>query len=142
MSSNLFSIVILLCPLISRMLIYIFVLLSIIIIIFYDLFGAICHISGEFYLLGWPQPLWISQPSLNLSCSFAIKIVCVLLSIWMISWSLFTLRGKVGGLTHFYVLYWFILDYILTFPSLTFASLRLFWGVIWGYCPYVRIFPS
>ena len=29
---------------------------------FYNLFGAICHISGQFYLLGWPQPLGFSQP--------------------------------------------------------------------------------
>ena len=34
-----------------RMLIYTLLLLSI--IIFYDLFGTICHISAMFYLLGW-----------------------------------------------------------------------------------------
>ena len=39
---------------------------------FYDLFGTIHHISGRFYVLGWLQPLRFSQPSLNLSCSFAI----------------------------------------------------------------------
>ena len=45
-SDSLFSVVIVLSPLISRMLIYIFLLLSII-IIFYDLFGAIHHISEK-----------------------------------------------------------------------------------------------
>ena len=74
MSGSLFSDVIMLSPLIFRMLIYIFLLLSII-VISYNLFGAICHISGRFYLLGWPQP------SLKLSCSFAIARVSVLLSI-------------------------------------------------------------
>ena len=39
---------------------------------FYYLFETVCHISGKFYLLGWPGPLGFSQPSLNLSCSFAI----------------------------------------------------------------------
>ena len=47
---NLFNIVIMLSPLISRMLIYIFLLLNI--IIFYNLFGKICHISEKFYLFG------------------------------------------------------------------------------------------
>ena len=85
MCSSLLSMVIMLSPLISRMLIYIFLLLSITIIIFYDLFGTTCHISGRFYLLGLPQPLEFSQPSLNLSYSFAITRVSILLSIWMTS---------------------------------------------------------
>ena len=33
---------------------------------------------------------------------------------------------QVRGLTHFCVLHWFTLDYILIFPSLTFALLRLY----------------
>ena len=78
MSGNLFSVVILLSPLISRMLIYIFLLLSVI-VIFYDLFGTLCHICGRFYLLGLLQPLGFSQPSLNLSCSLAITRVSILL---------------------------------------------------------------
>ena len=45
----------LLFPLIYRMLIYIFPLLSII-IISYVLFGIMCLISGRFYPLGLPQP--------------------------------------------------------------------------------------
>ena len=53
MSSSLFGMVIILSPLIYRMLIYIFLLLSIIIIL-YNLFGTICHITGRFYILGWP----------------------------------------------------------------------------------------
>ena len=108
-----------------RMLIYIFLWLSII-IIFYALFGTICHISGRFYLLGWPQSLEFSQPSLKLSCSFAIARVSILLSIWMTSWSWFTLSRQVRGLTHFCVPYWFTLDYVLIFLSLTFAYLSLF----------------
>ena len=43
--------VIMLSALISRMLIYIFLLLSTI-IIFYDLFDRVCHISGKFYAMG------------------------------------------------------------------------------------------
>ena len=45
MYGNIFSVVIILSPLIPSMLIYIFLLLNI--IIFYDLFGKICHISGK-----------------------------------------------------------------------------------------------
>ena len=47
-------------------------------------------------------------------------------------WSWFVLRGKVRENTHFCALYYFILDYILIFRSLTFASLRLF--VLGGLC--------
>ena len=54
---------------------------------FYDLFGTIHHISGKFYLFGWSQPLGFSQPSLNLSCSFAITRVSILWSVWITSWS-------------------------------------------------------
>ena len=49
----------------------------------------------------------------------------------MTSWSWFALTGQVRGLTHFCVPYWFTLDCILVFPSLTFTSLRPF--VSWGY---------
>ena len=100
MSGSLFSMVIMLSSLISRMLINIFLLLSII-IIFYDLFGTICHISGRFYLVGWLQSLGFSQPSLNLSCSFAIARVSVLLSILITFWSWYALSWQVRGLTHF-----------------------------------------
>ena len=61
MFSSLFSMMIMLSPLIYRMLIYIFLLLSII-IISYDLFDTMCLINGRFYLLGWPQPLGFSPP--------------------------------------------------------------------------------
>ena len=52
---------------------------------FYYLFGTTYLISGRFYLLGCPQPLGFSQPSLNLFCSFAIAKVSILSSIWMTS---------------------------------------------------------
>ena len=133
--------VIMLSPLIYRMLIYIFLLLSII-IIFYDLFGTKCHISGRFYLLGLLQPLVFSRCSLNLSYSFAITRVSVLLSISMKSWFWLTLCGQVRGFTHFCVPCWFALDCILIFPSLTFASDLLFLGVMLEYCLYVSMFNS
>ena len=136
MSSSLFSMVIMLSPLISRMIFYIFLLLSII-IIFYDLFGTICHMSGRFHLLGWLQSLRCLQPSLNLSCSFAVARLSILLSIWMTSWSWLALRGQVKGCTHFCVPYWFALDYILIFPCLTFTSLRPF--VSWGFVGILSI---
>ena len=104
---TLFSMVIMLSPLISRMFIYIFLLLNIIVVFLNDLFGTVYHISGRFYLLGWPQPLGYLQPSLNPSCSFAIAKVSILLSIWMTSWCWFALSGQVRRLTHFYVPYWF-----------------------------------
>ena len=121
MSGSLFSMVIILSSLIYRMLIYIFLLLSII-IISYSLFGTMCLISGRFYLLGWPQPLGFSYPSLNLFWSFVITRISVLLSIWMTPWSWFALSRQERGLTHVCVPYWFSLDYILIFPSLTFAN--------------------
>ena len=135
MSGNLFSMVIMPSPLISSMLIYIFLLLSII-IIFYNLFSIIHHISGKCYLFGWPQPKVFSQPSLLLSCSFAITRFSVLLSVWMISCSWFMPNGQVIGLAHFCVFYWFVLDYILTFPSLIVTSL------IHCFFSHVSIFAS
>ena len=75
---SLSSMVILLFPLIYKMLIYIFPLLSII-VISYILFGIMCLISGRFYPLGLPQPLGFLLPSQNLFCSFAIARACVLL---------------------------------------------------------------
>ena len=56
MYGSLFSMVIMLSPFIYRMHIYIFLLLSII-IIYYVLFGKMCLINGGFYLLGRPQTL-------------------------------------------------------------------------------------
>ena len=44
---------------------------------------------------------------------------------------------QVRGLTHFYVPYWFALDYILIYSSLTCASLRPF--ILWGYVGIVSI---
>ena len=62
MYGSLFSMVIMLSPLIYRMLIYIFLLLSIS-VVSYDLFSIMCLISGRFYLLGWPQPLGFHSPN-------------------------------------------------------------------------------
>ena len=80
MCGSLFSMVIMLSPLISRMLIYIFLLLSI-----HHHFLQIClaqyamSVEG-FNPLGWPQCLGFSQSSLNLSCSFAItKGFCIVI---------------------------------------------------------------
>ena len=117
---------------IYRMLIYMFPLLSII-VISYVLFGIMCLISGKFYLLGLPQPLGFLHPSRNLFCFFAIAKVCVLLSIWMTSWSSFTLSRQVRGHTCFCVPCWSALVYTSIFPSLSFASLSplLFWVLYW-----------
>ena len=116
---------------ISRMLNYIFLLLSIIIIFLWFVLQNMPY-SGKLYLLGWPQPPGFSLPSLNLSCSHAVTRVSILLSVWMISWSWFALSRQVRGLFHFCVLYWFVLDYILIFPILTFSSIRLL--VFFGFC--------
>ena len=56
--SCLFSMVIMLSPLIYRMLIYIFLLLNII-IISYILFGIMCLISGRFLPFGLPTAPWV-----------------------------------------------------------------------------------
>ena len=139
---QLFSMVIMLSPLISRMLIYIFLLLSII-IFFYTLLAQYTISVGSFTFWVWPQPLGFSWLSLNLSCSFAITEVSMLLSIWMTSWSWFSLRGQVRGLSHFCALYWFALDYILIFQVWPLShSDVLFLGVMLGYCPYVSISSS
>ena len=99
-----------------------------IIIIFYNLFGTVCCISAKFYVLAWLHPLGFLQPSLNLSCSFVIArlfiviylndILVLVHSKWegkrVHSFSCsFTLIGQVRGFTHFQVPYWFTLDYIL-----------------------------
>ena len=131
MYGSLSSMVIMPYPLIYRMLIYMFSLLSII-VISYILFGIMCLISRRFYLLALPQPLGFLHLSPNLFCSFATTRLCILVSIWMTSWYLFTLNGQVRGHAHFCVLCWSVLVYISIFPSLTFASLRplLFWGYV------------
>ena len=137
MSGSKFSVVNMLSPLISRILIYKFLLLSII-IIFYDLFDTICHISGMFYLLGWLQTLRFSWPLLNLSCSFAITRVSVLLSIWMTSWLCSTLIGQVRGLVHFLCSLLVCLGLYINFSksdlclTQTFCFLGLCWDTVQG----------
>ena len=142
MYSSLSSRVILLFPLIYRMLIYIFPLLSII-IIFYILFGIMCLFSERFYPLGLPQPLGFLHPSRNLFCSFAIARACILLFIWMTSWSLFALSRQVRGYICFCVPCWSLLVYTSIFPSQTFAlSVLYIFGIVLGYCLHVGIFTS
>ena len=75
--------------LISRILIYVFLLVSIN-VTFYSLFGNINLNKGRFFLLGLLQSLGFSSHSLNPYCSFAIARVCMLLYTWKISWSLLT----------------------------------------------------
>ena len=132
-------------PLIFRMCIYMFPLLSII-VSFYILFGVMCLISGGFYPLGLPQPLGFSHPSLNLFCSFAVAKVCILSSIWIISWSLFALSRQVKGYACFCVPCWSILVYISIFPSWTFTSFSPlpFWGCvgILSTCRYLYLLIS
>ena len=55
--------------------------------------------------------------------------------------SLFVLSRHARGYDHFFVLYWFTLDFLLIIPGVTFASLRFFFvfGVVLGYFPYVSI---
>ena len=90
MSGSLFSMVIMLFPLVSRMLIYIFLLFSII-IVFCDFFGIICHISGTFFLLGWLQPPGIftalTKPILFLCHCKGFNIVIYLVDILVLFFS-------------------------------------------------------
>ena len=78
--------------------------------------------------------------------SFAIAKVCILSSIWMISWSLFALSGQVKGHICFCVPCWSVLVYISIFPSQTFASLSPlpFWGCvgILSTCQYLYLLIS
>ena len=88
----------------------------------------------------------VLHPSPNLFCSFAIAKVCVLLSIWMTSWSSFALTGWVREHTCYVVSCWSVLVYISIFPSLTFTTFRPF--VSWGYvgilsaCQYLCLLIS
>ena len=129
------SMVIMPFPLIYRMLIYIFLLLSII-VISYILFGIMCLISGRFCIYGWLQPLGFLQPSPNLFCSSAITRVSVLLSIWMTSWSLFTLSRQVKGHISSCVPYWSALGLHINFSksdlclTQTFCFLGLCWDTV------------
>ena len=99
---------------------------------FYSLFGKIFHISGRIYLLAFglatAQRLFTSltESILFLCRCKSFNIVIYLGDIFILICS--NWAGKRHN--HFCVLNWFFLDYILIFPSLTFASLRL-WGVCW-----------
>ena len=119
------------------MLIYIFPLLGII-VVSYILFGIMCLISGRFYFLGLLQPLGFLCPSPNPILFLChCKGLCILLSIWMTSWSSFSLKW-VGKRVHlcFCVPCWSILVYISIFPqsdlclSQTFCFLGLCWDTV------------
>ena len=129
-----------LSPLISRILIYIFLLLSIIIIFMFCLAQYI--ISGKvlpFGLVTAPRVFMaLTKP---ISFLWHCKGLCIVIYLNILVLVHFKQVGR-KGLIHFCVLYWFTLDYIIFFPSLTFASLRLsVFRVKLGYCPYVR-FPA
>ena len=81
---------------------------------------------------GLATALRVFTSSQNLFCSFAIARACILLFIWMTSWSLFTLSGQVRGHTCFCVPCWSVLVYTSIFPSQMFTSLSplLFWGCV------------
>ena len=69
-----------------------------------DLNDAYLHspiVKHHYNFLQFVWPLGFSQSSLNLSCSFAIVIVSLLLSIQMISSSWFTLSQQARGHIHF-----------------------------------------
>ena len=124
--------------LISRLLIWIFLLLSII-IIFYILFGKRILISRRFCHLCWPWPLGFLLFFLNSFCSFANTRAFVWLSIWIISWSWFTLNMQPRGHNLFCAPYLFILGYTLIFTSHNFVSLSMFgfldcFGIEWYVC--------
>ena len=106
--------------LISRMLIYISLLLSII-NIFFTFCLAIQTYQWKVLSLAWLWPLGFSSQLLNPYCFFAIARVCVLSSTWMISWSLLTPGMLARVLKLSCALFWFILDYIFL-PSLNFLS--------------------
>ena len=128
---NLFNQEITLFLLISRMLIYLSLLLNIT-ITFYILFGNTNLISGRFFLLGWLWPLGFSPCSLNPYCSLATTGVFVLF-IWIISGPWHSLSMLTREFYPFCALYCFVLDYILFFASLEvhlmqpFSLLGLWW---------------
>ena len=102
---------------------------------------TMCLISRRFYPLGLPQPLGFYIP--HKTYFVPLPLHCVLLSIWMTSWSLFALSGQVRGHVCFCVPCWSVLVYMSIFPSLTLPlSVLYFSGVVLGYCLHVGIFTS
>ena len=101
MYSSLSSMVIKPFPLIYRMLIYIFPLLSII-VISYILFGIMCLISGRFYLLGLPQHIQflcpLTKPILFLCHCKGLHIVIYLDDILVLIYS-----KQVGKRAHLFL---------------------------------------
>ena len=141
MSSSLFSIVIMLSPLISRIPIYIFLLLCIIIIFVIGLAQYFISVESFTFWDGHSPRVFsvLTKPILFLFHDKGFHIVIYLGDILV----LVALSGHVRGLGHFCILYWFALDYVLIFPSLTSTSLRHF--VLWvyvGILSIVSIFAS
>ena len=90
MCYSLFGMVIRLSPLIYRMVIYIFLLLRII-IVSYNIFDS--HALSVEGLTFWAG----NSTHQTYFVPFAIARISILLSIWMTSWSWFTLSRLVGG---------------------------------------------
>ena len=108
-----------------------------IIVISYILFGVMCLINGRFSLLGLPQPPGFLHPSQNLFCSFAIPKVCILLSIWLTSWSLFASKqaGKRAYLFLCSLLVCLGLHINFSKSDLHFSQSFTFLGLCWDTVP-------
>ena len=129
MYSSLSSMVIMPFPLIYRMLIYMFPLLSII-IVSYVLFGIMCLNSGRFTFWACHNPrvfMSLTKPILFLCHHKGLHIVIYLDDILVLIHSKWVGKGPAC----FCVPCWSIFVYVSIFPSLTVASLRP--CVSWGY---------
>ena len=125
MSGSLFSVVIMLSPLISMILIYSFLLLSIIVI---------------FLQLVWQNTPYtaLTKPILFHCHHKGFQIVVYLDDILVLVHYKWTGKRAYSFSCSLLV----ALDYILIFLSLTLPhSVLLFLGVMLRYCPYVSIFP-
>ena len=123
--------------LISRMLVFIFLLLSIT-IIFYISFGKMNLISGKFIFQLAQTPKAFTSLT-YLYCFFVNTRVFLLLYIWMISWFWLILHVWARGHILFGASDWFILDYTLIFPNLNYVLLstlfsRTVFGYSWHFC--------
>ena len=136
MYGSLFSMVIMLSPLIYRMLIYIFLLLSII-IISYDLFVTMCLISGRFYPLGLataPEGFYFPHKTYFVPLPLQGLAYCYLY-LDLTSWSLFMLNRQVSG-HHLFLCSLLVQAWIYTsiFPSLDLCLSQIlycFLGLFW-----------
>ena len=133
--------VIMLAPLISRMLMYIFPLLSIVIIFMICLAQYIISVEGFTFWAGY-TPRFFTTLTKPIPFLFNHKGFCIVIYLDDI---LVLVHSKQVG-KRAYSFLCFILAHLglhINFPSLTFASLRLlFLRPMLGYCPYVSIFAS